>query len=324
MSQSTARTLAALELLQARQRVTGPELAERLQVDARTARRYIARLVEMGVPVVSERGRDGAYRLATAYKLPPMMFSDEEALALAIGLVAARDLGLGQTRIAVDSALIKLERVMPTALKVRMRAVERAIQLDPLSPGTALHHQALALLSEAVQKQQRVRLLYQPDSTQTTERLFDAWGLAFYLRQWYVVGYCHLRKGQRSFRLDRIVSVDWVAASFAPPVNFDALAALRHGVATMKRGHAAEVVLHASLEQATDVLYAELGTLEALKLGRGARVLLRSEVDDLDWFARELARLPFRFEVRKPVALRTTLLTLAKHLQADALRAPSA
>lgn len=316
MSQSTSRTLAALELLQARQRVTGAELAERLQVDIRTARRYVARLVAMGVPVVAERGRDGAYRLATAYKLPPMMFTEEEALALAVGLVAARDLGLGQTRLAVDSALVKLERVVPDALKFRLRAIERAIQLDPIHPKAPLHHHALAMLSDAVLKQQRVRLVYQMDTAPPTERLFDAWGLAFYLRQWYVVGHCHLRGGQRSFRLDRIRSVDWVAASFAPPSAFDALAALRQGVAKLRRSHTAEVVLHASMEQASAAVYAELGTLVPLQTGRkNARVLLSIQVDDLDWLARELARLPFHFEVRKPVVLKRALSKLGLRLQ---------
>ena len=320
MSQSTSRTLAALELMQARQRVTGAELAERLQVDVRTARRYVARLVAMGVPVVAERGRDGAYRLATAYKLPPMMFTEEEALAVAVGLVAARDLGLGQTRIAVDSALVKLERVVPDALKFRLRAIERAIQLDPIHPNAPLHHNALAMLSDAVLRQQRVRLVYQLDTTPPTERLFDPWGLAFYLRQWYVVGHCHLRGGQRSFRLDRIRSVDWVAASFAPPPAFDALAALRQGVATLKRSHTAEVVLHANLEQASAALYAELGTLVPMQTEqKAARVLLRSQVDDLDWFARELARVQFIFEVRKPLALKRALSKLGQRLQKIAL-----
>lgn len=313
MSQTTARTLAALELLQARQRVTGAVLAQRLQVDIRTARRYVSRLIGMGVPIASERGRDGAYRLTSSFKLPPMMFSDEEALALAVGLAAARDLGLGQARIAIDSSLIKLERVLPDALRARVQALGHAIRLDALKPGTVIHHETLGILSDAVQKRQRVRLSYQAETAAKapTQRLFDAWGLAFYLGHWYVVGFCHLRGQARSFRLDRVRAVELVAASFAPPPQFDALTALRHGVATLPRRYATEVVMHATLDDARGELSAEMGIMQALPDAH-SRTLLKSQVDDLNWFARELSRLPFRFEIRKPQALRTAL---ARHVQ---------
>ena len=174
VAQPVARLLAALELLQTHRRVTGGELAERLQVDKRTARRYVARLIEMGVPIDADRGRDGAYRLTAGYKLPPMMFSDDEALALAMGLVAARDLGLGEARLAVHSALDKLERVMPENLRVRVRAVGRAVRLDLRRSSKPSHAQALATLSEAIQKQQRVRLLYQPRPSASMQRAMRA------------------------------------------------------------------------------------------------------------------------------------------------------
>src|SRR5918993_915515 len=91
----TTRLLSMLELLQARGRMGGPELARRLEVGERTVRRYVAMLQEMGVPVEAERGRYGAYTLRPGFRLPPMMFTDEEALALALGLLSARGLGPG-------------------------------------------------------------------------------------------------------------------------------------------------------------------------------------------------------------------------------------
>lgn len=330
VAQPVARLLAALELLQTHRRVTGGELAERLQVDRRTARRYVARLIEMGVPIDTDRGRDGAYRLTAGYKLPPMMFSDDEALALAMGLVAARDLGLGEARLAVHSALDKLERVMPENLRVRVRSVGRAVRLDMRSPATPSHAQALATLSEAIQKQQRVRLRYvappereretasaaagEPHpASRTTERLFDAWGLAYYTGLWYAVGHCHLRGGQRSFRVDRIAEVQLVAGSFAPPPDFDALAAMRHTMATLPRQHAVEVLLHTTLDEARHALAAEFGTLERV-VGRAPRVRLTSRADDLAWYARELARLPFRVQIVKPARLADELRTHAERL----------
>ena len=122
MSRPTARVLALLELLQARRRSTGSELATKLGVDARTVRRYVASLQEIGIPLTAERGRDGAYMLVAGFKVPPMMFTNDEALALSVGLLAARGLGLAAAASSAASAQAKLERVMPDDLRRRARA----------------------------------------------------------------------------------------------------------------------------------------------------------------------------------------------------------
>ena len=130
MYHPTTRVLAVLEMLQTHGRLTGTELSQRLEVDVRTVRRYIEMLQDLGIPVVAERGRNGAYTLGAGYKLPPMMFTDDEATALIVGLLAARRLGLGDAAPAVESALAKLERVMPSALRRRVRSLSEAIALD--------------------------------------------------------------------------------------------------------------------------------------------------------------------------------------------------
>src|SRR6266700_4528281 len=88
----TTRVLTVLELLQSHQRLSGPDIAERLEVNPRTVRRYITMLQDLGIPVEAERGRYGTYRLRPGFKLPPLMFTEEEALALTLGLLAARRL----------------------------------------------------------------------------------------------------------------------------------------------------------------------------------------------------------------------------------------
>src|ERR687885_100040 len=105
MYRPTTRVLAVLELRQSHGRMTGAELARRLEVDVRTARRYIEVLQDLGIPVEAERGRYGAYRLRPGYKLPPLMFTDDEGLALTLGLLVARRLGLGGTAPAIEGAL---------------------------------------------------------------------------------------------------------------------------------------------------------------------------------------------------------------------------
>src|SRR5215475_11976969 len=93
----TARVLTVLELLQAHGRMTGGELARRLEVDIRTVRNYVQTLVDLGIPVEAERGRYGAYRLRAGYKLPPLIFTEDESLALTLSLLLARQSGLATT-----------------------------------------------------------------------------------------------------------------------------------------------------------------------------------------------------------------------------------
>jgi predicted DNA-binding transcriptional regulator YafY len=310
MSHPITRVLAVLELLQAHGRMSGSELARRLEVDPRTVRRYIRRLEELGIPVTAERGRDGSYMLVAGFKLPPMMFTADEALAVSVGLLAARELGLAAAAPAVASARSKLERVMPATLKRRVRAVDETVTLD-LSRATAPNdNSALVALTTAAQAQARVSLRYRAARGPETERHFDPYGLAYRGGRWYAVGLCHASGGLRSFRLDRVVSVRPLPTGFARPPGFDALEHLTFSIATLPRDHSIEVLLLADLATARRELFPAAGVLEPAKGG----VLLRSQADDLDWFARELARLPFGFEIHSPRALQAAVAALARRL----------
>ena len=314
MARPTARVLAVLELLQTHRRMTGADLAARLEVDGRTVRRYVALLQDIGIPLTAERGRDGAYMLVAGFKLPPMMFTDDEALALSVGLVAARGLGLASAATAASSAQAKLERVMPDALKRRARAVDETVTLELSRPTAPADNEALAALTAAAQSRDRVRLRYRPRTGEVTERGFDAYGLAYRTGRWYAVGWCHLRHGLRSFRLDRVEGVQRLPVSFERPERFDALAHLTTSIARLPRAHAAEVLLATDLATARRELFPVAGVLEPVEGG----VVLHAQADDLDWLARELARLPFAFRVRTPRALRTAVGALARRLARQA------
>jgi len=299
MERPTTRVLAVLELLQAQGRMSGSALAARIGVDGRTLRRYIAMLEELGIPITTERGRHGGYLLVAGFKLPPMMFTDDEALALSVGLLAARGLGLADAAPAVASAQAKLERVMPGNLKRRVRAVDETVALDLSRTGVAPgDNAALVALSSAAQARQRVHLRYRTQR-EATARDFDPYGLAWRAGRWYVVGHCHLRKGLRSFRLDRIEAVRALETGFERPQDFDALGHLAFSVATLPRTHAIEVLLQTDLATARREVFSAIGILEPADDG----VLLFAQADDLNWFARELSRLPFDFVVRGPAAL---------------------
>ncbi|MFO7253225.1 MAG: HTH domain-containing protein [Actinomycetes bacterium] len=136
MQHPVSRVLAMLELLQAHPGMTGPELAVHLRVDERTVRRYATRLVQMGVPVVAERGRHGGYRLVPGHRPPPLMLTGDEITAVVLGLIAARRAGLPLGEAAAHRALTKIERLLPAELRDRIHAAAGPGELGTAGPGT--------------------------------------------------------------------------------------------------------------------------------------------------------------------------------------------
>jgi predicted DNA-binding transcriptional regulator YafY len=313
MYHPTTRVLAVLALLQAHGRMSGAELAQRLEVNVRTLRRYIIMLQDLGIPIEAERGRHGAYVLSAGFKLPPMMFTNEEALALTVGLISARRLNLADTDRAIESAFAKLERVMPLDLKSRVRALTETITLDPSRASFAAPSEVvLNTMSSAAQLRRRVHLYYHPNKGEDTERDFDSYGLTYYQHRWYVVGYCHLRQDLRSFRLDRVVHADMLNEHFDRPEGFDPLAYLMQAIAIMPRRYSFELLLKTDIDTAQKEVFDVLGILEATEDG----IVLRGSVEDLDWLARQISIFSFDFAVREPVELKDELkkhsLKLAK------------
>jgi predicted DNA-binding transcriptional regulator YafY len=320
MAKPTTRVLAVLDLLQSHGRMSGPELARRVGVDVRTLRRYIVMLEDLGIPLTTERGRHGAYMLVAGFKLPPMMFANDEAVALSVGLVAARGLGLAEAAPAVASVQAKLARVMPDGLKRHVRAIADTGKVDLLpATNTPASNAALIALTTAAQAQRRVRMSYDSAQGSHTEREFDPYGLAWRAGAWYALGMCQLRHGLRSFRLDRMGEVTLLDRHFERPADFDALEHLEQSIAGMPRGRDIEVLLHTDLATARRAFSLGFGLLEPLDAG----VLLRSSADDLAWFARQLAGVSFDFEIRTPVELRTELARCAARLHALATTARS-
>ncbi|HEY4127787.1 MAG TPA: YafY family protein [Gammaproteobacteria bacterium] len=312
MARSTTRVLAVLELLQTHGRMSGTELADRLAVDTRTLRRYIATLEEMGIPLTSERGRYGAYMLVAGFKLPPMMFNEDEALALSVGLLAARSLGLAEGASAVASAQAKLERVMPTKLKQRLRAVDETVTLDLTRSAPPGDNRALTVLSAAAQAQKRVHMHYRSSKGEDSERDFDAYGLLYRNGSWYVGGHCHLRRGLRSFRLDRVGQVEMLEAAFVRPADFDTGAHLDFSIATLPRTTPVEVLLKTDLKTAMLEMGEHIGLYEPQAEG----VLFKTSTDGIDWMARQLARVSFGFEIRSPAELVSSLRAHGRRLAA--------
>jgi predicted DNA-binding transcriptional regulator YafY len=310
MPKPTTRVLAVLELLQSQGLVSGAELARRIEVDARTLRRYISALEEMGIPITTEQGRYGGYRLVPGYKLPPMMFSEEEAQALSLGLIAAKGLGLADAAPAIESVQAKLDRVLPSAPRKTIAALRESVALHTGNSQTNADARLLRVLSEAAGTRRTATLRYRAAEGALTSRDFDVYGNVFRGGRWYVVGHCHLRQGLRTLRLDRVAHAELGEKPFTRPDGFDPVEYLNRALASVPRGVPTELFLHTDLECARRQLFNGLGVAEAAEGG----VLLKGYCDELDWYARELMRLPFRFEVRAPVELRAAVGRIARGL----------
>src|SRR5215469_16069132 len=306
----TARVLTVLELLQARGRMTGAELARRLEVDVRTVRHYIETLIDLGIPVEGQRGRYGASRLRPGYKLPPLIFTEDEALALTLSLLVGKESGLAQVAPAFDGVLAKIERVLPAASRARIQAVQQTVAFAGDVTPTAPSGPAVLALCSAIQTGLRVLVRYRSSQDELTQRAFDPYGIAYHLGLWYTIGYCHLREDQRLFRLDRIIDVEVTSEAFSQPVNFAALHEVQTALATVKRQWRIEVWLRTTLQEAKW----QLRSANALFEEKDSGVLFCVEVADLPWMARVLAGLGVPFRIHHPPELRDVLSRYAEAL----------
>ncbi|MEO8393293.1 MAG: YafY family protein [Chloroflexota bacterium] len=307
MHSPITRLLTVLELLQSYKQMSGTELARRLEVEPRTVRRYIVALQDMGIPVEAERGPYGAYQLERGFKLPPLMFTDAEAIALTLGLLVMREYRFPVDMTAVEGALAKTERVMPAKPLQQVRALQEAITFHVTLPPAELISDVVATLSSAVEQRQRVHLSYRAWAGDDSERDFDPYGIVFNDGYWFTVGYCHLREDLRTFRLDRIVALETVEASFERPENFDALKQVLQSLMTWPGTEQVEVLLKTTLEHARESIPAEMGTFEETADG----VIFRRAAYRLEWTAYALLQLDFPIVVRQPAELREILRKIA-------------
>ncbi len=314
------RLLTALDLLQSRPLLTAEQLADALQVNTRSARRYITMLQDMGIPVAARRGRYGGYALRPGYKLPPLMLTDDEALAITLGLLAAQRLGLAEMQPATTGALAKLERVLPLQTRERVQALTHAVALD--TPAAArdsappVRFDLVTRCSDAARQQRRLWLRYQRGDGSPSERLLDCYGVVYHAERWYAIGFCHLRHELRTFRLDRALAVELRAERFMRPHGFDCLAYAIQAFAAIPDTWLVQALLSTSFEEACRQTAPEFATLEATPDG----VLLRAYDASLEHAARFLIGLGCPFQIIGPPELCDTLTTLAQDLCAMVAR----
>lgn len=321
-SRPASRILAVLELLQNRPGITGPQLADELEVSSRTVRRYITTLQDMGVPVETTTGRFGGYSLLPGFRLPPMMFSDDEALGLAMALLATRHTREMDLTPGVESALTKIERILPADLVGRMNALREGIsypETAELGRASFPDPTLLARLAQACLATKRVWIRYGRPNGEESARTVDPYGIGALFGRWYLHGWCHLRNEPRTFRIDRIRRIDVLDECFEPPAGIDVMDAIERSLALAWSEWHIRVEVEAPADAVRSFLPRHFAIVDPID---DARCLVRASSSDLEWFAWRLARIPHRMTVLEPAELRDVFRQHAAHLAAIAEREP--
>jgi predicted DNA-binding transcriptional regulator YafY len=314
MASPTSRLLELLELLQARPLTTGREIADRLGIDPRTARRYIDVLQQLGIPVEGQRGVGGGYRIRPGYRLPPLMLEDEEAVVVVLGLLATRGSRADGSPDAVDGALAKINRVLPTTLRRQVEALEETLSFTRTTGAAPADAAAVLLLADAIRRRRRLHIAYRTFAGDESERELSPHGLVVHSGRWYLAAYDHTRDDLRTFRVDRMWRTSLADAScVAPPEGFDAVAYVSHSLASVPWTWEVEALLDLPIDAAARRIPATLAEL----IDEPEGTLLRMRVDSLDWMATVLAGLGCDFTIRRPDKLRESVRSLAERLAAQ-------
>ncbi len=216
MSDTTSRALSLLNLLQTHRHWPGSELAGRLGVTERTVRRDVGRLRELGYRIESTPGALGGYRLEAGSAVPPLLLTDEEAVAIAIGLRVAASQRLVAGAETTLTALAKLEQVLPAPLRRRVSALAETVQPSGISSGAPVSTDVLGELALACRDHERVRFAYTAASGEVTHRRVEPHALAPADRHWYLLCWDLGRDDWRTFRVDRLAGVEHTRVLFEP------------------------------------------------------------------------------------------------------------
>ncbi|KNX36468.1 helix-turn-helix transcriptional regulator [Luteipulveratus halotolerans] len=305
----TARALLALELIQGSPGISADRLAYKLGVSERAARRYVAILREADIPIESERGPYGGYRVGRGLRLPPLVFSATEALGLVMAVLDGhRD--AGDPTDPVGSGLGKIVRALPEpvaaqAEMVRQRAAaatdRSAARPDPTTTST---------LVQACVDQRRVRIDYRTEAGTEWVAEVDPWAVVVRHGRWYLMCHSHTVDAQRAYRIDRVRAAELLDTSFVPPPDLDAVAMLEDHLAVGWE-YDVEVVIDGPIDRLQRCVPRSIGRLEAVDAETTRLVGSTSN----PWFyAEQLATIPADYRIVHGPELRATARALGQRL----------
>ena len=315
----TARALRALELLQAQPGITAAQLAARLGVTERAARRYAAILREAGIPVESARGPYGGYRVGRGLRLPPLVFTASEALGLVMAVLdgshAAADAGD-----PVGAALGKIIRALPEnigrqAATMRQHACA-APDLGAARPGA----ETTSVLVAAVAAQRRVSIGYRSESGRQWQEDVDPWAVVVRHGRWYLLCHSHRASAVRAYRIDRIQSAAAGGQQFRAPADLDYVDLLEQHLGAGWEFQAT-VIFDAPCDEVARYVRPPMGRLQ--RSGDGMRCVLTGTTSNPAMYAGEwLAAIPIQFHVEGGPELRAAVAAVTGRLTAALGAAP--
>ncbi len=306
----TTRLLTVLERLQSSNGVSGPDLAAELEVDIRSVRRYVSTLRDLGIPIRSEAGRHGYYKMQPGFRLPPLMFTNSEVMAILLGLMSVRRLGLADES-GAEQAISKIERVLPTNLRAQSQAIQNVLTIDQRQTNQSVRDELIGAVSLAAFNQRQVFVDYEGANRTSTTRVIDPYGIAFHSGRWYVVAHCNLRDDLRTFRLDRFRHHRVLETGFERPLDFDALAWLWQSIASMPGTWSVEVLFTCERWRVEERVAPHMGRLENHRDG----VLVHIPASDLRWTVGYLMSLDLPFRILGPDELKAEFRSIATRLQ---------
>jgi predicted DNA-binding transcriptional regulator YafY len=302
----TARALRALEILQNRPGVTADELAEKLGVTERAARRYVGILREAGIPVQSTRGPYGGYRLGRGTRLPPVVFTQAEALGLVMAVFDGQPAAADVDDL-VGCALGKVIRALPESVGRQAAALREHASAAPDPYSARPDPATTSAFVAAVAARRRVLITYRSESGNEWEAEVDPWAVVVRYGRWYLLGHSHHANAIRTYRLDRIRAVQPTEHEFEAPEGLDPVAALEENLG---RGweFPTRVVFDAPLAEVAPWIRPPMGRLDP----SGDGCVLVGTTSNPAMYAQEwLARVPFGFRVDGGPELRAAVATLA-------------
>jgi predicted DNA-binding transcriptional regulator YafY len=316
---TSARLLRLLSLLQTPRDWTGTELAQRLEVSARTVRNDIERLRALGYPVHATRGSVGGYRLEAGSSLPPLLLEDDEAVAVAIGLRTATTSG-SVTGIEETAfrALAKLEQVLPPRLRRQVNTLQRVtVSVRRRAGGPTVDPAMLTELARLSRDHFGMYFDYSDRKAQASQRRAEPYRIVNAGQRWYLVAWDLDREDWRTFRVDRIRPGMSPGPRFTPRGLSDAEveALISRGVPPEARSHQSRVLVHAPAAELAERFGPWIGTITAVDDGS---CILETGADSPEMLAAWLGMLGADFSVSEPPELVEQLRRLAARYAAAA------
>jgi predicted DNA-binding transcriptional regulator YafY len=309
----TARALLALEVLQATPGITAARLADRLGVSDRAARRYVALLREAGIPVESVRGPYGGYRIGRGLRLPPLVFTSTEALALVMAVLDGHHDAADPTH-PVGSGLGKIVRALPEPVAAQAAAVRRSAAAAPDRAAVRPDPATTSTLVQACCDRRRVRISYRSEAGAEWEAEVDPWAVAVRHGRWYLLCHSHSACARRAYRVDRVRAVAILSEGFTPPADLDPVALLEEHLAVGWE-YEVEVLIEAPVERLTACVPRALGRLEPAD---AETTRLMGSTSNPWWYAEQLAALSVPYRIVAGPELRHTAAAIGRRLLAAA------